>query len=150
MTLVAAFRDYLGATTPSDRELERHVPAALEDPATEFCCAWLDARPVGYTQTRFFTSVWVGGTEAHLEDLFVLADARGRAIGRALLLHALRRAERRGARAFGLNTNEYNEAAQRLYRSEGLRPQQTGIWREGREIHWVRSLGPTGGGRGRR
>jgi ribosomal protein S18 acetylase RimI-like enzyme len=135
--LIGGFRDHLAAKRPTDAELQRQLPRALADPGIEFSCAWLDRDAVGYTQTRFFTSLWVGGTEAHLDDLFVVARARGRAVGRALLRHALARARERGARQFGLNTNERNEIAQSLYRSEGLSPQSHALYPGGREVFWV-------------
>ena len=106
--LVRAFRDHLGATTPSDRELAERLPEALADPSLEFACAWLEDRAVGYTQTRFFASLWTPGGEAVLEDLFVLAELRGRGVGRLLLRHALQRARERGATRLGLTTNERN------------------------------------------
>lgn len=138
--LVADFRDHLAAQVPTDADIRRDLPRALEDPATEFSCAWIDDRAVGYTQTRFFTSIWVGGTEAQLDDLFVVRQARGRAVGRALLRHALARAQVRGARRLGLNTNEQNESAQALYRSEGLLPQSHALYPGGREVFWVKQL----------
>ena len=49
--------------------------------------------------------------------------------------------EMREARRFTLNTNEGNETAQALYRSEGLAPQAHALYPEGREIVWVRALG---------
>jgi len=139
--LVAGFRDHLAARAPIDRDLERDLPLVLRDTAIEFCCAWLDGDPVGYTQTRFWTSVWVGGIEAQLDDLFVVPAARGRAVGRSLLRHAVARAAARGARRFGLNTNERNEAAQSLYRSEGLAPQSHALYPGGREVLWVKDIG---------
>lgn len=138
--LIRGFRDHLAAKAPTDVEIERHVPAALRDPAIEFCCAWLDDEAVGYTQSRFFTSVWASGTEAHLDDLFVAASARGRGVGRSLLRHALSRARARGALRFGLNTNEGNHGAQALYRSEGLVPQSHALYPGGREVFWVMKL----------
>ncbi|MGH7287930.1 MAG: GNAT family N-acetyltransferase [Myxococcota bacterium] len=138
--LIGAFRDHLAAKAPSDLEVRRHLPLALIDPGIEFCCAWLEGEAVGYTQTRFWTSVWARGTEAHLDDLFVMATARGRGIGRSLLRHALLRAEARGALRFCLDTNEKNEAAQSLYRSEGLAPQSHALYPGGREVLWVKEL----------
>jgi catechol 2,3-dioxygenase-like lactoylglutathione lyase family enzyme len=99
---------------------------------------------VGYTQTRFWASVWASGAEAHLDDLFVVEKARSRGIGRSLLRHALLRAEARGALRFCLNTNERNEAAQSLYRSEGLAPQSHALYPGGREVLWVKALAPNG------
>ncbi len=143
--LVTAFRDHLQADAPSESDLAAHLPQALTDSSIEFACARLQGRAVGYTQTRFFRSVWTSGLEALLEDLFVLPEFRGRAVGRALLRHALERARGRGARLVGLTTNERNRTAQGLYRSEGLSPQSARIWPDGREIRWVVRLdGPSG------
>lgn len=139
--LIGGFRDHLGATVPTDVEIQRHLPRALVDPGIEFSCAWLDGKAVGYTQTRYWTSLWATGTEAHLDDLFVVPSARGRAVGRSLLRCSLARAAARGALRFCLNTNERNEAAQSLYRSEGLSPQSHALYPGGREVLWVKSLG---------
>ena len=139
-TLVAGFRDHLRASTPSDADLERDLPEALADHSLEFCCAWLEGEAVGYTHSRFFRSIWSGGTDAHLEDLFVVASVRGRSVGRQLLQNAIARARKRGARALSLTTNERNEAAQGLYRREGLAPQSHALWADGREILWGMEL----------
>jgi GNAT superfamily N-acetyltransferase/catechol 2,3-dioxygenase-like lactoylglutathione lyase family enzyme len=140
-TLVVAFREHLQVNAPTDPDLEALLPRLLADPSIEFACAELHDNPVGYTQTRFYASLWASGVEALLEDLFVLPSARGRAIGRSLLRHAIHRARERGARLLGLTTNERNKLAQELYRSEGLKPQSAKIWENGREIRWVAELG---------
>jgi ribosomal protein S18 acetylase RimI-like enzyme len=144
--LVGAFRDHLADGEPSDKAIRRQLPRALADPSIEFACAWLDGRPVGYSQTRFLTSIWTGGVEAHLEDIFVVASARGRAVGGALLEHAIARAEARGAGRFSLNTNEGNAAGQALYRSHGLSPQSHSLYPGGREVLWVKALRGASGG----
>jgi ribosomal protein S18 acetylase RimI-like enzyme len=138
--LIRGFRDHLAAEVPTDQEIQRHLPRALGDLAIEFSCAWLDAEAVGYTQTRFFYSLWASGIEAQLDDLFVIPTVRRRAVGRSLLRHALARARERGARRLGLNTNERNEAAQALYRSEGFSPQSHALYRGGREVFWVKAI----------
>jgi ribosomal protein S18 acetylase RimI-like enzyme len=140
--LIGAFRDHLAAPTPTDEEIRRHLPRALADPAIEFACAWLDGEAVGYAQMRFWPSVWGPGIEGHLDDLYVAPSARRRAAGRALLRHALARAAGRGAVRFGLNTNERNDAAQDLYRSEGFAPQSHALYPDGREVFWVKRLAP--------
>ncbi|HEU4428249.1 MAG TPA: GNAT family N-acetyltransferase, partial [Myxococcota bacterium] len=139
-TVVAAFRDHLKADGPSDSQIAARLPVLLGDTTIEFACAWRDGRAVGYTHTRFYDSLWAAGQEALLEDLYVLPEARGLGVGRALLRHAIRRACQRGARALGLTTNEQNETAQSLYRGEGLRPQSARIWPNGREVRWVIDL----------
>ncbi len=141
LPLAGAFRDHLRVAAPTDPELAALLPRLITDPSLEFAVAALDGRPVGYTQTRFFASLWAPPAEALLEDLFVLPAARGRSVGRALLRHALERARTRGARLLSLSTNERNELAQSLYRSEGLEPQGAKLWKSGREIRWAIELG---------
>lgn len=138
--LVGGFRDHLKAGSPTDAEIRRCLPLVLVDPGIEFACAWQGGAAVGYTQTRCWTSLWASGTEAQLDDLFVVPSARGRGVGRSLLRHALARAAARGARRFGLNTNEGNQAAQALYRSEGLSPQSHALYPAGREVLWIKDL----------
>ncbi len=140
-TLVAAFRDHLRAERPTDAEIEHTLPLLLDDADIEFCCAFgSGGEPLGYTQTRFFLSIWDAGRAAHLEDLYLVESARGTGLGRALLEHALSRARGRNAKSMSLNTNEQNEAAQRLYRKAGFRLQTEAIWSGGRETCWVRPL----------
>jgi len=141
-TLVGAFRDPLAASSPADAELARFASVCWADPATEFSCAWLKERPVGYSQLRFFTSIWALGTEAHLEDLLVYQSFRGQSVGRALLRHAIEWARERGARSLALNTNDQNEHAHPFYRSEGFEPQRHARWPEGREVRWVMEFEP--------
>ena len=143
--LIAGFRDHLRAKLPSDAEIARRLPDVLADPAIEYACAWQGERAVGYAQTRFWTSVWARGTEAQLDDLYVVPSARGRDVGRGLLRYALARAAARGALRFGLNTNEQNDAAQALYRSAGLAPQSHALYPGGREVFWVKDLGAAAG-----
>jgi GNAT superfamily N-acetyltransferase len=139
--VVAAFRDHLQVGAPTDLDLRARLPNLIADPSIEFAVAEFDGRMIGYTQTRFYASLWASGVEALLEDLFVLPSARGAGIGRSLLRHALERARGRGARVVGLTTNERNEPAQALYRSEGFQPQSARIWENGREIRWLVELG---------
>ncbi len=138
--LVAAFRDHLLETEPSEAQIASQLPRALRDPCLEFACAWLAGRAIGYSQTRFLTSVWVPGCEAHLEDLFVVPEARRSGAGRHLLRHVLARARGRAALRVSLNTNEENLAAHALYRSEGFAPQTHSLYPDGREVQWSRRI----------
>ena len=137
--LIAGFRDHLNAKVPTDSNIRAHLPRALQDPGIEFACAWLDGEAVGYTQARFLTSVWAAGLEAYLEDLFVVPTARRQSVGRSLLRYALARAKARGALKFSLSTNERNEAAHSLYRSEGFAPVSHALYPGGREVLWSRN-----------
>jgi GNAT superfamily N-acetyltransferase len=139
--LIAAFRDHLNAKVPTDLDIQAYLPRALRDPGIEFACAWLNDEAVGYTQTRFLTSVWAAGLEAYLEDLFVVAAARRQSVGRSLLGHVLARAEARGALKLSLTTNDRNESAHSLYRSEGFAPVSHALYPGGCEVLWTRRVG---------
>ena len=52
--------------------------------------------PDGISLIRFRNSVWTGGPEAHLQELYVVPSLRGRGIGRALLEATMRRGARGG------------------------------------------------------
>lgn len=138
--LIAGFRDHLHDRSPSDAEIRSQLPKALDDASLEFACAFLGDEAVGFAQTRFITSVWVPGPEAHLEDLYVVEAARRRSVGRLLLRHVLERARARGALRITLTTNEHNTSAQALYRSEGLAPQNHELYPGGREVLWSKHL----------
>jgi ribosomal protein S18 acetylase RimI-like enzyme len=113
----------------------------LADPAIEFAGAFSPAgTPLGYTHTRYHTSLWSPGLGGHLEDLFVVESARGAGLGRALLEFALDLACNRGARFVSLTTNENNTNARGLYSSAGFRLQQEPRYDDGREICFVHPL----------
>jgi len=142
-TLIGAFRDHLGVTRPTEEDLTSHLPRILADASTEFCLGFAeDGDAFGYTQCRFLPSVWASGLEAHLEDLFVVAAARGQGLGGELLRFALARAASRGAVSIGLHTNERNHAAQAFYRKAGFEPQSGPRWQDGHEVYWVRPIDP--------
>jgi len=59
---------------------------------------------------------------AHIVEVQVVEEHRGKGIGRALLEHALKRLREEGIEAVYIDTTEDNEVAQRLYESLGFRP----------------------------
>ena len=107
---------------------------------SEFLCARLQGRSVGYTQTRYYTSIWAAGTEAWLDDLYVVPEARSSGVGRALLRQVVECARSRGAAQLRLSTNEKNAAARPLYQSEAFAPVSDSRYHGGREIVWSRLL----------
>ena len=116
--LMIGFRDWQGRDQPSDASIEASVERLLADPNTAF---FLGGDPAtGVLQLRFRHSVWTGTEDAHLEDLFVEAAARGSGLGRELVEAALEHARRRGCARIELDANEANEPALRLYRSVGF------------------------------
>jgi ribosomal protein S18 acetylase RimI-like enzyme len=133
--MIAGFRDSYGERNPSDDEIGAAVAELITDEHTDFLLAGEPA--VGFAQLRFRTSVWSGGEDAWLEDVFVAEQARGEGAGRALVEECLKRARERGCKRIQLDTNETNEPAMRLYESLGFRntvPQRFG---EGRNLYFT-------------
>ena len=63
---------------------------------------------------------WTIAGEAHLLNIAVHPERRGKGIGRALVTECIRRAARAGASLIYLEVRAGNDAAQRLYRSLGF------------------------------
>jgi GNAT superfamily N-acetyltransferase len=120
--LMAAFRDHIGLSEPSDAEVAEGVARLLADDDTEFLLAAPDdgAPAAGVAQLRFRFGIWRAGGDCLLEDLFVDGAARGAGLGRALLEATLDRARTRGCRRVELDVNESNDPAVRLYGSFGF------------------------------
>jgi ribosomal protein S18 acetylase RimI-like enzyme len=68
------------------------------------------------------------GLRGWIHDVVVDGDARGRGIGEALTLEALRIARDAGAVAVELTTRPEREAANRLYRRLGFEPRNTNCY----------------------
>jgi ribosomal protein S18 acetylase RimI-like enzyme len=69
------------------------------------------------------------GLRARIEDVVVDHDARGRGVGTALTLAALRLAERQGARSVDLTSRASRVAANRLYQELGFRLRDSNVYR---------------------
>ncbi len=120
--LLIAFRDWFEGDAPSEAAMRDSVSALIADPDTEFLLAATApaTAPAGVCQLRFRHSVWMSCDDCWLEDLFVEETARGKGLGRALVLAAFERAGTRGARRIELDTNEDNLGALALYESLGF------------------------------
>jgi GNAT superfamily N-acetyltransferase len=93
--------------------------------------AEVDGRVVGYLFLIFDRhAVYVREEKrdhAHVTDLFVLEELRGRGIGRALLLEAERVAEARGVDHMTIGVLTGNLPAERAYARFGFRPDWSGL-----------------------
>jgi ribosomal protein S18 acetylase RimI-like enzyme len=69
------------------------------------------------------------GVRAWIEDVVVDSSARGKGVGEALSLEALRIAAARGARTVELTSRPSRQAANRLYRRLGFQPRETNVYR---------------------
>jgi ribosomal protein S18 acetylase RimI-like enzyme len=74
-----------------------------------------DGRPVGWVAVRVF-----GDGRGLVEQLAVARSARGRGLGRALLLHSLAQLREGGATKLALGVQGENESAVGLYRAVGF------------------------------
>jgi ribosomal protein S18 acetylase RimI-like enzyme len=97
------------------------LPQGMDTPDMVFLLGVLaDGTPIG--------RLWIGLTHprgvahcAYLYDIEVVAEHRGRGLGRALLTAAERTARERGAHALELNVFGYNTTALNLYATSGYR-----------------------------
>ena len=68
------------------------------------------------------------GIRAHIEDVVVDGGYRGKGIGEALVLEALRLAREAGANRVLLTSNPKREAANRLYQRLGFKRRETNVY----------------------
>lgn len=104
--------------TPGVAALTEYSRRLLEE--GEMTVLLAGAGPDGIALLRFRPSVWTGGLEAHLQELYVVPALRGRGIGRALLEATIGAARDAGAAGIDLNTGETDIAARALYESMGF------------------------------
>jgi len=69
-----------------------------------------------------YCGVWVVIDEAHITNIAILPEFRGKKIGESLLRTAMKYARMRGAGKMSLEVRQSNEVAQRLYRKLGYEP----------------------------
>jgi len=91
-------------------------------PYAEVVLAEDDGAPIGFALYFHTFSTFVGQPGLYLEDLFVVPEARGRGVGRALLAHLSRVAVERGCGRVEWAVLDWNAPAIRFYDSLGARP----------------------------
>lgn len=79
-----------------------------------YIVALLEGRVVGYA------GMWLVLDEAHITNVAVHQDLRGRGVGRALMAELLGRAAVLGAERISLEVRPSNQAARTLYKSLGF------------------------------
>jgi GNAT superfamily N-acetyltransferase len=104
------------------------LDAIQADPNNQVYVAEVDGAVVGTFQLTFIRQLSYGGClVAQVESVFVRASERSHGVGRAMLEHARREAERRGALRMQLTSNVAREAAHRFYERLGFRATHTGM-----------------------
>jgi ribosomal protein S18 acetylase RimI-like enzyme len=108
---------------PAQEALERIVVS----PATALLIARDEGEIVGTLTLAMFQIPT--GVRAWVEDVVVDETARGRGIGQALTLEAIRLARASGATTIDLTSRASREAAGRLYEKLGFRQRDTRVYR---------------------
>jgi ribosomal protein S18 acetylase RimI-like enzyme len=116
--LLHDFNAEFGEPTPGVEALTGYARQLLA--AGEMTVLLAGEGPDGISLIRFRNSVWTGGPEAHLQELYVVPALRGRGIGRALLEATMAAAREAGASGIDLNTGATDTAARALYESCGF------------------------------
>jgi GNAT superfamily N-acetyltransferase len=93
---------------------------ASKHPSFGCLIAELDGRPAGFALFFHNYSTWTGRRGIYLEDLFVRDRARGRGVGRRLLVELARVAVARGCPRLELSVLDWNPA-RRFYEGLGFR-----------------------------
>lgn len=120
VTMAVTFRNHLERGTPTQAQFEQSIAVLLNSPDARFLIAANDEGPMGYVLLRFRYSMWVGGAEATIEDLFVDPTHRKSGVGRALIEAALQAATAHGCLSVCLDTNEFNVASTTIYTQLGF------------------------------
>ena len=100
-------------------EADLHAALFGPQPLAEAVLAEVGGTPVGFA--LFFTSfsTWTGRGGIYLEDLFVVPEARGTGLGKALLVHLAGIAVARGYSRFEWSVLDWNTPAIGFYQGLG-------------------------------
>jgi GNAT superfamily N-acetyltransferase len=129
-TDVPAIRSLIRELAEYEKEPQQAI-ATEEDllrdgfgPQPRYRCimALWDGEPVGFALWFNNYSTWQGRWGLYLEDLFVRPSARGRGIGKALLVELARIAVRDGCGRFQWQVLDWNQPAIDFYQKLGAKP----------------------------
>ena len=116
--LLHDFNSEFEEPTPGPERLSERIRQLLDEGDTTFLLG--GAGPDGLAVLRFRPGIWSQALECYLAELYVAPPARGRGLGRALMLAAMEHARERGADHMDLGTGEQDVAARALYESLGF------------------------------
>ena len=122
LSLVDALADYERLPRPDPEARRRLTADALATPPRfHVLLAELDGRPVGYAAYFETYSTFLARPTLYLEDIFVLEEARGWGVGRALMGALAREAVRRGCGRMEWLVLAWNHPAMGFYERLGAR-----------------------------
>ena len=120
--LVDALADYERLPRPTPEARERLTRDGFgENPLFHAYLARLDGKAVGYAITFFTYSSFLARPTLYLEDLFVLPEARGSGVGKALFTFLAGEAVRRGCGRMEWVVLDWNQLAIDFYERLGAR-----------------------------
>ena len=123
LPMMRAYCDFY-EVAPSDADLEALARALIADPRHEgmqLIVRGEGGEPLGFATVYWSWQTLSAARAGVMNDLFVVPEARGRGIGRALIEECRQRAREHGAAELVWETAPDNETAQRLYRSLDVR-----------------------------
>ena len=131
LSLIRGLADYEKLShevVATEEQLAAELGAA--QPVVQALVAERAGRALGFALYFFSFSTFLARQGLYLEDLYVLPEARGGGIGRALRVELARRAAERGCGRMEWSVLDWNVDAQRFYRSLGARPMDDWtVWR---------------------
>src|SRR6478609_1293982 len=123
LPLIAAYQRFYGVEDIDD-ERNRTFFTRFIAPSDDGCllAAWRDEQLLGYACLYWHFTSLVPAETVLMNDLFVVAEARGQGVGRALIEASADIARIRGAHHLEWATAPSNKTAQRLYDATGAEP----------------------------
>lgn len=100
-------------------EAQLHEELFGPQPVIEAVLAWEGAQALGFALFFHNFSTFLTRRGLYLEDLFVVPEARGRGIGKALIRHGARLAVERGCGRYEWSVLDWNTPAIEFYQSLG-------------------------------
>ncbi len=113
------YRQFYGYEADAQLALDFVAARLLHDESVVFIAVNAADEPLGFVQLYPSFSSTLAGKVWILYDLFVMPDARGIGIGRALMERAIQLGRDTGAVEINLATAKNNHSAQSLYQSLG-------------------------------
>lgn len=129
------FRDSLQRSTPTLDEFRLALTRMVSLGSCRILVAVVDGRALGYATLQLVSTAWSLSSAAILEDLYVDEACRGQGVGWRLAKAAVEQVQDLGCTSISLDTNERNEASQKIYRSLGFTSDRA-RWGGGRQIRY--------------
>lgn len=116
---LAIYEKLLPTVEATEEKLRATLFPAAGQAAAECVLAYADDTPAGFAIFFANYSTFLARPGLYLEDLFVKPELRGRGIGRAMLVHLARLANRRGCGRMEWSVLNWNQPAIEFYESLG-------------------------------